>query len=280
MEEKNEKDIERDSNENIIDISNKNTNIKKLNKQNYGELTKEQFELMKKIREETLTRTERYSEMINDQNSNDIFLKITNKNKKKKKNIIKHIDSSSLQTNNTISIIENTKKEEINPNKERIYNSSQPLLFIKGEPVIILGPDIIYFVWIFSFVSFLSIIIYSLKNSYFILKLLFICGYLFFGISYIILLFINQGIPRNKNKLESSMLQRHYQQCQECNCIYLKKEGKITIHCDKCKICVENFNKHSKFATKCIGRGNSLYYKIWLYSIGTFFIIGLLYLVF
>ena len=175
MEEKNEKDIERDSNENIIDISNKNTNIKKLNKQNYGELTKEQFELMKKIREETLSRTERYSEMINDQISNDIFLKITNKNKKKKKNIIKHIDSSSLQTNNTISIIENTKKEEINPNKERIYNSSQPLLFIKGEPVIILGPDIIYFVWIFSFVSFLSIIIYSLKNSYFILKLSYIC---------------------------------------------------------------------------------------------------------
>lgn len=276
----NEKGIEVDSNENIIDINKNFTNIKKLNKQNYGELTKEQFELMKKIRDDTISRTERYSELINDQISNDIFLKFTDTNKKKKKNTIKHSDNSSLQTNNTIGIIDNPKKEEINPNKERIYHSSQPILFIKGEPAIILGPDTIYFVEIFSFVSFLSIIIYSLKNSYLILKILFIGGYLFFMISYILLLFKNPGIPKNKNKLEPTMLQRHYQQCQQCNCISVKKDGKLALHCDKCNICVEPFYRHCKFATKCIGKGNSKYYKIWLYSIGAFFVISLIYLVF
>lgn len=276
----NEKGIEVDSNENIIDINKKFANIKKLNKQKYGELTKEQFELMKKIRDDTISRTERYSELINDQISSDIFLKFTDNNKKKKKITINGSDNSSLQTNNTIGIIDNPKKEEINPNKERIYHSSQPILFIKGEPAIILGPDTIYFVEIFSFASFLSIIIYSLKNSYFMLKILFICGYLFFMISYILLLFKNPGIPKNKNKLEPSILQGHYQQCQECNCISVKKDGKLALHCDKCNICVEPFYRHCKFATKCIGKENSKYYKIWLYSIGTFFVISLIYLVF
>ena len=41
---------------------------------------------MKKMREDTIFRTERYSELINnEQNSKDIFLKIEETNKKRKK---------------------------------------------------------------------------------------------------------------------------------------------------------------------------------------------------
>ena len=58
MDEK-ENDIEIEINQNII--SNNKRNIKKRanNNENFGQLTREQFELMKKIREETITRTER-----------------------------------------------------------------------------------------------------------------------------------------------------------------------------------------------------------------------------
>lgn len=280
MEDENETEVKiisnRDNKKNNINKKNININI---NEQNFGELTKEQFDLMKKIRDEAITRTEKYSELIKDPGSSDIIFKITDDNNKKKKKI-NNKDNDSLTISNTLGYINNTKKEEeeINPNKERLYNSSHPFLFIQGEPIIILGPDTQYYVWIFSFVSFLSIIIYSFKNSHILLKLLFIAGYLFFSITYTILLLLNPGFPKNKNKIEPNMLKVHYHQCPNCNGIHFKKEGKTTLHCDKCEICIEDFDHHCVFATKCIGRGNKGIFKIWLYSIGIFFFISFLYL--
>ena len=248
--------------------------------QTFGELTKEQFELMKKIRDETISRTERYSELIKDPDSNDMIFSISDNKNIKKRNKNNIIDSNSI-ISNTIGIIDNPKKEEeINPNKERVYNASHPFLFIQDEPLIILGPDTIYYVWIFSIFSFFSIIIYSLKNSNIFFKFLFISGYLFFVVTYTILLLLNPGFPKNKNKLDPVMLQAHYHQCKDCNGISFKQEVKLTLHCQKCKICIENFDHHCKFATKCIGRGNKTIFKIWLYSIGIFFIICFLYLLF
>ena len=124
---------------------------------------------MKRIREETISRTERYSELINESNSNDFLFKIANDNKKKKK--LKQIETNkeTNSSNNTMDNLENQKKQEIDPNKERIYNSSQPYLFIKGEPFIVLGPDTQYYVWIFSITSFFSIIIYCFYLSLIIL---------------------------------------------------------------------------------------------------------------
>ena len=59
-----------------IALANENKrNIKKRanNNENFGQLTREQFELMKKIREETITRTERYSELVSSNKSTDEF---------------------------------------------------------------------------------------------------------------------------------------------------------------------------------------------------------------
>ena len=278
MKDNNDQEKGTDSNENILELNENDDNLKKLNEQNFGELTQEQIELMKKIREETISRTERYSELISEPSSQDIFIKVSN-NKNKKNNLIKKNDNDSIQTNNTVGITDNLQKEEINPNKERIFKLSQPILFIKEEPLIILGPNIINFIFIFSFVSFLSIIIYSFKNQNIFLKMLFFLGYLFFSITYILLLLINPGIPENKNKIDPSKLQSHYYQCKDCNCISLRQEEKRTYHCQICKICIEDFSHHSHLATKCIGKGNKQLYKIWLYSIGTFFAISFFYLI-
>ena len=277
MKDENDNEIVNISNENILFSNSNNNNIKKPKKSNFGELTKEQIELIKKIREETLSRTERYSEIINDSNSNNILFNIIDNNKKKKKINLKKKDN---KTDNIKIILDNSQKDNINPNKEKIYNLSQPFLYIKGEPYIFLGPDTIYYVWIFSFVSFLSIIIYSLKNSSIFFKILFIFGYLFFSITYTLLLLINPGIPKNKKKLELAMPQKQYAQCHECNCISLKEKGAITFHCEKCKICIEHFDHHCTFATKCIGKGNNLIFKLCLFSIGCFFVIIFLYLIF
>ena len=84
MDEK-ENDIEIEINQNII--SNNKRNIKKRanNNENFGQLTREQFELMKKIREETITRTERYSEIVSSNKSNDDLIATESFKKKKLK---------------------------------------------------------------------------------------------------------------------------------------------------------------------------------------------------
>ena len=278
MENENNSEIKMVTNENML---NSNKNTIKFSEQNLGEITKEQFEIMKKIRDETLSRTERYSELIKDPDSNEVIFDISSRNKKKIKQ--QKTNDNTIRVNNTIGIIDSPKKEkeeEINPNKERLYHASHPFLFIKGEPIIILGPDTLYYVWIFSFVSFFSIIIYSLKNSHIFFKILFFCGYLFFAVTYTMLLLLNPGFPKNKNNLEPNMLQNHYKQCNDCNGISFKQEGKMTLHCEKCKICIEHFDHHCNFATKCIGRGNKSIFKLWLYSIGAFFVICFFYLIF
>ena len=287
MEKKIDNDIEVEINQKIIN----KRNIKKRNpnNENFGQLTREQFELMKKIRDEAISRTERYTELTQGNKSNDEFI-TTEDNKKKKikleKSNKKPIEiSDNINTkNNSLGIINiNTdikEKEEIDPNKDRIFKGSQAFLFYKGEPLIIIGPDTLYYVWIFSLVSFLCIIIYNLKDSYIILKLFFIISYLFFATTYTLLLVINPGIPTNKSNLDPTSLQKDYKQCPDCNCISLEKEGKYTIHCEKCKICVEHFDHHCTFATKCIGRGNKIIFKMWMSSIPILFVVSFFYLLF
>jgi len=277
----NEKDVEILENEEGIENNNHN-NLKKSGNHIYGELTREQFELMKKIRDETLSRTERYSELINNSNSNDMLFNISgsdiSKKVKKNKNKSKVLNDNS-NSNNSLDIINQTNKEKIDPNKERIYRASHPFLFINGEPIIVIGPETQYYVWIFSIVSFFSIIIYSIKNSNGILKFLFICGYLFFTVTYTLLFLLNPGFPTNKKDLDLNMLQNDYQQCKLCNAISLKQEGKMVLHCQYCEICIEHFDHHCKFATKCIGRKNKKIFKLWLYSICSFFVIIFIYLI-
>jgi hypothetical protein len=287
MEKKIDNDIEVEINQKIIN----KRSIKKRNpnNENFGQLTREQFELMKKIRDEAISRTERYTELTQGNKSNDEFI-TTEDNKKKKikleKSNKKPIEiSDNINTkNNSLGIINiNTdikEKEEIDPNKDRIFKGSQAFLFYKGEPLIIIGPDTLYYVWIFSLVSFLCIIIYNLKNSYVILKIFFIISYLFFATTYTLLLVINPGIPTNKSNLDPTSLQKDYKQCPDCNCISLEKEGKYTIHCEKCKICVEHFDHHCTFATKCIGRGNKNIFKMWTFSVPILFIVSFFYLIF
>ena len=284
-------DIEVEINQNIISNGKK---IKKRNQvtnsNNFNVLTKEQFELMKKIRDETISRTERYSEMVSGNKSNDgLIIPEGPKKKKKIKSETSQKNQSNSDTNTNIGInnqslgkaeIPQKEKEEININKDRIFKVSQPFLFYKGEPLFIIGPDTQYYVWIFSLVSFLCIIIYGLKSPHIIFKILLIISYLFFGTTYTLLLFLNPGIPTNKNNLDPSILQNGYKQCSECNCIFIETEGKYTIHCERCNICVDSFDHHCTFATKCIGKKNKIIFKLWLYSIPVLFLMSFFYLIF
>ena len=257
------------------------------NQENFIGLTQDQLERLNQIREEAQLRSEKYSELSvnsnintkstsNISNSNSISNNETNEN-----NDINDINDDMSQLNNNFinNYYEDSQIKEINPNLDRLFDSIHPFFFINGEPLLVIGPDALHFIIVFTISSFLSIILYSFKNTYFIMKFLFLLAYLLYIISYTLLMIINPGMPTNKNNIDLEELKRNYKQCSICNCISSKNSDYITFHCNKCNICVEEYSHHCYLASKCVGKKNKLIFKIWLFSIPIYLIIIFLYII-
>ena len=246
------------------------------------ELTIAEIEHLKKIQEQTLLRAEKYANLYTtsppDNNSAipkelDSDEKINNYNSSPETNYSHNVLEIYNENDN-----EHFNEEKINPNKERIFSKIHCYIYFDSEPLVIIGPHLAYFIWIFTFVSFFSIFIYSLKTSSFIGNIIYITCYTFFAICYILLMIGNPGIPTEKKFHDINDLNTNYRQCKKCNCIYKKK--KIVNHCEQCGICVEGSEKHSNWATKCIGRKNKKIYKAWIVSIFVFVLAMIYYLIF
>ena len=248
------------------------------------ELTSAEINHLKKIQEETLLRAEKYSKLfINSPQENNTS------------NIPRELDSdekitnynSSEETNGTHNTLEiynendnvHINMEKINPNKERIFKNIHCYFYLDSEPLVIIGPHLAYFIWIFTLVSFFSIFIYSLKTSSFLGNILYIGGYIFFALCYILLMRGNPGIPTEKNHYDINDLNSNYRQCNKCNCIFRKKDSAKVNHCEECGICVEKYDHHSNWATKCIGKKNRNIYKAWIVSVVTFVVTMIAYLI-
>ena len=254
-------------------------------KENENELTPSQIERLNKIKEETQLRTERYSELSTDLNLNKSKMNTSNKklihiNKDINNESTRNLTNSDLINNDNNDIDNAQEINVINPNIERIYNKVHPFLFINNEPIILLSSDIYTFIFIFSITSFLSIIFYSIKEQKLIfMKIIFIFGYLFYSITYILLMVLNPGIPSNKNKIDIDELKKNYYQCTLCNCIIYKNNEFITYHCAYCNICVEKYDHHCSFVGKCIGKNNITIFRWWLFSIPCYILIIFMYII-
>ena len=255
-------------------------------KENENELTSEQIEKLNKIKQETQLRTERYAEKSKNLN----LIKNKDKNNKKLLNLNKEINNDSsrnLKINNTNNSFDNENELDdeytinvINPNIERIYNKVHPFLFINNEPLILITSDIYLFIFIFSITSFLSIIFYSIKEQKLIyMKIIFILVYLYYTVTYILLMILNPGIPSDKSDRDLHELKRKYYQCTLCNSIIYKENEFITYHCHYCNICVEKFDHHCNFVGKCIGKNNATIFRLWLFSIPCYILVIFMYII-
>ena len=255
-------------------------------KENENELTSEQIEKLNKIKQETQLRTERYAEKSKNLN----LIKNKDKNNKKLLNLNKELNNDSsrnLKISNTDNSFDNKNELDdeytinvINPNIERIYNKVHPFLFINNEPLILITSDIYLFIFIFSITSFLSIIFYSIKEQKLIyMKIIFILVYLYYTVTYILLMILNPGIPSDKSDRDLHELKRKYYQCTLCNSIIYKENEFITYHCHYCNICVEKFDHHCNFVGKCIGKNNATIFRLWLFSIPCYILVIFMYII-
>jgi len=255
------------------------------NQENFSGLTQYQIERLNQIRQEAQLRSEKYSELstmnsnINSKSTN--IISNTNSNSNNDTNDINdNFDNMSQLSNNFINKdYEDSLIKEINPNLDRFFDEIHPFFFINNEPLLVIGPDALHFIIVFTISSLLSIIFYSIKNTYFFMKFIYLLAYLIYIISYTLLMILNPGIPTNKNNIDLEELKRNYKQCNICNCISSKNSDYITFHCNKCNICVEEYTHHCYLASKCVGKKNKLIFKIWLFSIPFYLIIIFLYII-
>ena len=249
--------------------------------QEQEELSMAEIEHLKKIHEQTLLRSEKYANLYSPQNSDKKPSQNNDSNEKKDTNK----EDINNVTNNILEILNENDNEvfneyKINPNEDRIFKNIHCYFFFNGEPLIIIGPDLEYFILVFTLVSFFSILIYSLKTSSSFTTMLFVLGYISFSVCYILLMVLNPGIPIEKKHYDINDLNNNYKQCKICNCIYYKEDFKNVNHCEICGICVEECENHCNFATKCIGKNNKKIYKAWIISSISFAFIMFLYLIF
>ena len=132
-----------------------------------------------------------------------------------------------------------------------------------GDPLIIIGPNYIIVIGLLSFITFIFITFFysfwKYLNLFF--KILGILNFLSFLLSYLYTVLINPGYPKHDLESKTGEPRDKFRWCGACK-IYVSIEKK-TNHCFDCGICIEGYDHHCPWTSKCIGRRN-------LYSFYTF----------
>ena len=112
---------------------------------------------------------------------------------------------------------------------------------------------------------------YSILKTFWILSniIIIIIGFIIYFIflfSYLFTALINPGLPKKEKEiLDKEIIKENYKYCDIC-LIYFKIETK-TIHCQMCDICIEEFDHHCPWTSKCIGKRNKISFYIFVGSV-------------
>ena len=136
-----------------------------------------------------------------------------------------------------------------------------------GDPLIIIGPHWYMIILVLILITYTF---YSILKTFWILSniIIIIIGFIIYFIflfSYLFTALINPGFPKNEEILDKEIIKENYKYCDIC-LIYVKIETK-TIHCQMCDICIEEFDHHCPWTSKCIGKRNKISFYIFVGSV-------------
>ena len=137
---------------------------------------------------------------------------------------------------------------------------------IDGNPLLLIGPQWpLYF--FFSIITSIFIIFFirtfwDKLNLFF--KFMGILVYTTFIISYTYTFLINPGYPKQNKESKSGHPRNKYKYCNKCK-IWVRNDNN-TCHCPECNICIEGFDHHCPWTSKCVGNGNKNPFYIFLIS--------------
>jgi len=133
-----------------------------------------------------------------------------------------------------------------------------------GDPLFIIGPNWrLYLCFSFSMSALYYFLLVNFWNYINLTpKILGIIIYLIFYLSYTYTFLINPGYPKHDIGPVSEESKEMLKYCKRCK-IWVNKQ-KNTIHCDICGICIEEYDHHCIWTSKCIGEGNICSFNIFV----------------
>jgi len=156
--------------------------------------------------------------------------------------------------------------------KERQYGNMICCFYNKNDPLIVIGPDWRFFLILkfVMFILFYSIFIYGGNKFGGTYRIVGIIIYIIQFCSYSIAALKNPGIPSSVYEKElikhPELLSQKYSKCSLCNSVINLHNCDITFHCSDCGVCIENFDHHCQWTSKCIGRGNLIPFYFFVIS--------------
>jgi energy-coupling factor transporter transmembrane protein EcfT len=152
--------------------------------------------------------------------------------------------------------IENDYKNILNQ-KKMIFNKFYTYYYnLNGDPIIAIGPDILFFIFMYIINIIFNIFLLKTlwKHLIFLLKILGIIIILIQQSFYVLTSIINPGLPKKFYQIDRENNPNLYKYCKECKFWYKKKTG--TFHCYECGVCIEGYDHHCPWTTKCVGKNN------------------------
>ena len=125
-----------------------------------------------------------------------------------------------------------------------------------GDPPIIIGPQWPMFIALTLIINgivwfFIIRFWHTYSKFYKSVGIFFVS---FFQITFTYCFFVNPGFPKNDIGRQTGIPKEQYKFCPECKFYY--DLNKNVNHCFDCGICIEGYDHHCPWTSKCIGRNN------------------------
>jgi palmitoyltransferase ZDHHC9/14/18 len=199
-------------------------------------------------------------------------------NSSNKKNLIfkeTHLESTTRN-------LETETGEQIILNTNSIFNGkygrTKCFLFYNKDPLIVIGPHWLFY-FSLSLAVFLSFCLVFIVFGNYIKSYSLIIGiviYLIHFFIYSIAAFKNPGIPSLTYFDKAKADPQRYKACSQCGLLVDIEADFVTYHCPSCDVCIEGYDHHCPWTTKCIGKGNLWFFYFFVASL--FLYIGFIFL--
>ena len=186
--------------------------------------------------------------VIEEENSNEIISQSEDMIKKQRQ--ITNFDPNSIEISKTNNVINNSYFYHKLGNCHAFFGNNQ------GDPLFIIGPQWPMFI---ALTAILNIIIYFLLIRFWdsyskFFRALGIIFTSFFQVTFTHCFVINPGFPKNDIGRQTGIPKENYKFCPECK-FYYDLNKKVN-HCFDCGICIEGYDHHCPWVSKCIGKKN------------------------
>ena len=136
-----------------------------------------------------------------------------------------------------------------------------------GDPILMIGPQWPMYLfltsWVFGvIITFLYLFWDVYTPSFKITGIVFLT---LFELSYTYTFVINPGYPRNDNDRKNGEPREDFRFCTDCK-FFVNVHKKVN-HCYDCGICIEGYDHHCPWTSKCIGKRNKYSFYMFMGSI-------------